>query len=238
MSLTVPLPFSFSFEDNIEPTVSVSSPTRSDGDEMSLDVDNHNVRYAPIRRPYTYRNRQPKPPTVSKRKGSRLQIDTAAAALRYRCPNACLESISLQWVQSERVAYHSLTEAKKSEWLVNWQRANTIRSANGSTYQRFHLNGTDVCMSCWFRALDISHYKWTTCHLRKRSTSTESANLSAKKISIKSWLQYFIDTCCDKQPNSEEVHIPCFMDWKDLLHDYNTWARNTNHTTTLSYFSR
>ena len=166
-----------------------------------------------------------------------MQLSTINKVLQYRCSMDCFSKISSDVILAIRRQYLPRTQLKRNEW-INSYLENNVFYVDSVRSTRWHLQGIDVCNSCWMKATTVTFYKLKHCF---RSTHLSSGTLrqNGRISTIIAWLSNYFNDTCEKMPTRNEFHLPCFILWKDILNELNRYLVKENRKQiTMSYFTK
>jgi hypothetical protein len=151
-----------------------------------------------------------------------------------QCNLKCLDEISNQKIIQIRREYLLNNELDKNKWIRNYLQNNKIM-INEIQTTRWHLDGSDICKSCWLSATTISSYKLKFCNQQSHGSSGIPKINSRLNTAI-SWLSNYFNTVCEKMPTKNELHLPCFIIWNDINNDLNQYLSEQGYKKISSSF--
>ena len=148
----------------------------------------------------------------------------------------CFHKLSRSNILSVRKEYLPKSEREKSLWIKDYIRNNIIDLDSTRTI-RWHIDGKDVCKSCWIVASTVTPFKLKNCY--KVSHASKGVSRQTNRMSSTlAWLSNYFTDICEKMPTKDEFHLPCFILWKDILKELNVFLTKEGHKQiTLSYFT-
>ena len=167
------------------------------------------------RRPYTYIQRR----RIVK---SASVLDHSISHIRsIQCSAHCLNPISSSSISSLRSQYQSKTQLQRNAWLQQWLENNKINIGTNKYMYRWHIDGIEVCLHCWLSVTGATKYKIAHC-TRYIHGNTGIAHLSDHLETALAWLETYLYSVCDHMSTKNQYHLPCFLQWKDVLTDLNS----------------
>jgi hypothetical protein len=158
-------------------------------------------------------------------------------ACDYQCSSKCLNKISKTEILNIRKEYLPLNQENKNKWIQNYL-SNNKQFSYGSTTIRWHINGHDCCFHCWSLATTISIYKMKNCQ-RTIHGSSQISKMKPYILTALSWMKVTFESMCEKMPTKEKYHLPCYLQWNDILSDLNFYLnKNGYQQISPSYFTR
>ena len=128
------------------------------------------------------------------------------------------------------------TWKRQSLWIKDYIRNNIITLDTTRT-TRWHIDGIDICKSCWMKATTVTPFKLKNCYKVSHGSFGISRQTNRMSSTL-AWLSNYFSDICEKMPTKDEYHLPCFMLWKDILNELNNFLTKEGHKQiTLSYFS-
>ena len=187
-------------------------------------------------RSYRYNNQTRRIPK-SPRYVHLVQVEKVRTLLQHRCSENCFGKLNSDIILSFRQNYLSMSALDKNKWIRNYLEQNKIKIGSDNS-TRWHLDGIDICKSCWMMATTVTPYKLRYC-FRESHMASGIMKITGKLSSIISWLGNYFDSVCEKMPTKDEFHLPNFIFWNDVLNELNDFLISEGRRrTTPSYFSK
>ena len=139
-----------------------------------------------------------------------------------QCTSNCLDDVPSAFILKIRSTYLSRNQTERNKWLSNWLDCNKIAIGNNQFMYRWHINGTEVCSQCWLAATGATKYKLLHCS-RTIHGNKNMARVTDRLSSTLAWLKSYLLAVCDHMPTRNEYHLPCFLQWKDVHNELNTY---------------
>jgi len=139
-----------------------------------------------------------------------------------QCHSNCLDSINSNTILKLRSQYLSKKHTERNKWLSNWLECNKISIGNDTYMYRWHVDGTEVCINCWLSVTGATKYKLMNC-TRTIHGNNNITRINHRLESTLTWLKSYFYIVCDQMPTRNEYHLPCFLQWKDVLDELNTY---------------
>jgi hypothetical protein len=167
-----------------------------------------------------------------------LTEEAVQRSLQHQCSKHCLNRCSISSILVKRKEYLQGSQQQRSLWIQQYVSNNKVQHDDGSVEIRWHIDGVDVCCSCWKLALCISNYKLK--HFR--SSIHGNSGLSRMKAYVLvaiAWLTVLFEIMCDKMPTRDEFHLPCYIQWRDIWKQLNQYLGSMHQNQiSESYFTR
>ena len=203
---------------------------------LSNSLDALSSSPSPTTRRYRYITRTPqipKQPLFTQL----MNMSTINRLLQFRCSMNCFSKISLDLILAIRREYLPRTQLKRNEWIKSYLE-NNVFYVDSIKSTRWHLQGIDVCKSCWMKATTVSSYKLKHC-IRSTHLSSGTLRQNGRMSTIIAWLSNYFNDTCEKMPTRNEFHLPCFILWKDILNELNRYLVKENRKQiTMFYFTK
>ena len=128
---------------------------------LNVPLDALSSSPSPTTRRYRYISQKPqiqKQPLFTQL----MNISTINKLLQFRCSMNCFSKISSDVILAIRREYLPRTQLKRNEW-INSYLENNVFYVDSIKSTRWHLQGIDVCKSCWMKATTVASYKLKHC---------------------------------------------------------------------------
>ena len=77
-------------------------------------------------------------------------------------------------------------------------------------------------------ATSVSHYKLQNC-FKTLHGNKGITNISDRLSSAIVWLETFFSAVCEKMPTNNELYLPYYLQWADILAELNIYMQSLNH---------
>ena len=161
--------------------------------------------------------------STSKKRGSVLEDEHIAAALRPCCPKNCWQRFSFEKVSIERHLFWERNRDEQVDWitrnLVLWGHLDSTMSSFKFKYQ---IQNAECCAAFFEQALPVSHGRlWA---IRKRVLSNNTENFAAmqtnktsrKQDRVGQFLNSYETEHGNGMPNDRTVQLPAGSTKKDV----------------------
>ena len=199
------------------------------------------ARFSSTRQPKSIRNYQYKKRSKKIPKSPRyihlVQVEKVRILIQHRCSENCFGKLNSDIILSFCQNYLSISALDKNRWIRNYLEQNKIQIGSNISIC-WHLDGIDICKSCWMMATTVTTYKLKYC-FRESHMAAGTMKVTGKLSSIITWLGNYFDSVCEKMPTRDEFHLPNFIFWNDVLKELNGFLISDGRKrTTPSYFSK
>ncbi|XP_032217810.1 uncharacterized protein LOC5517433 [Nematostella vectensis] len=162
------------------------------------------------------------------------------------CSNKCMRSLSIEDLDYAQVNLKERTQTERRNYLLDFIQSHSKLNDSGEFETEFMIRGKIVCKEAWLLACNVSRSSFSRVAKQYKDgvVVVQHGNKGKKGIMAKTadciaWLQFFIGSIGDNQPDSKTIHLPsCFsgVDIYKKMKDENT--RFGLPTISLSHFYR
>ena len=139
-----------------------------------------------------------------------------------QCATKCLDQISASSISNLRGQYQSRNQKERNIWIKQWMEYNKISFGRNKHMYRWHIDGMEVCINCWLLVTGVTKYKIQHCN-RTIHGNKNITRITDRLDTALAWLERYFYSVCDHMPTKNEYHLPCFLQWKDVLNDLNSY---------------
>jgi len=147
------------------------------------------------------------------------------------CETQCVEQFRIKDVISARVVYHSKNEVEKLQWLIDL--LSTFYNVENNEISLLVL-GRLVCRDAFLVYYGISQYKFYVALNRIKNENLVVVHGNSLRDYKKSlhdlcytYLQKIVENFGDKQPDSDEVHLPSHCLKSDIYEEFINSIKDT-----------
>lgn len=160
------------------------------------------------------------------------------------CPERCMKKLSIDDMQYAEVQLSETNQTGRRNFVLEFLHDHTQINDSGEYDTEFFVRGKHVCREAWLLAHQMNKETFRRIHLKFKDgvLVSEHGNKGRKTVMSKTsdciaWLQFFINSVGDHQPDKRSIHLPsCFSKsdiYKKMLEE-NTSLNQP--TVSLSHF--
>ena len=162
------------------------------------------------------------------------------------CTNKCMRFLSIEDLHHAQVNLKERSQTERRNYLLDFIQAHSKLNESGEFETEFMVRGKIVCKEAWLLACNVSKRSFSRVAKQYKDgvVVVQHGNKGRKRVMAKTadcivWLQFFIGSIGDNQPDSKTIHLPsCFsiVDIYKRMKEENT--RFGLPTVSLSHFYR